>query len=533
MYDVIIVGSGGAGLTAALSAKQEGKEVLVITKTLVTHSQTCQAQGGINAVLYENEDSIEQHINDTYKASLNLASKQNIKYLCEHAKDAIIWLNKIGVPFSRDENNQISQRKFGGTKMLRTCYSSDYTGLKILQTLYDKCLNEKVEFLEEHILLDLIMDEYKISCAGVTILDIKSSELKDIHAKSIILATGGYAGIYSNKTTNSTSNTADGLAIAYKNKVELSNMEFVQFHPTTLKHTNILISESARGEGGFLLDCNKERFIDELTTRDKVSRAIYKKQSDNNDVYLDLRHLGSQKIKEIMPQERDLAKEFSNILIEEEILPIEPASHYSMGGIKVDINGQTNIKNLYALGECAQANIHGANRLGGNSLLELIVMGKTVGAYAAKNHIKCEYQIKSNIEDLNVQINTLLTNDNCLNFYEDKNRLADMLFSKVGLFRSKDSLYQALDQVRKLRDNIDNIGINDKSKVYNKNLIDYIEYKNTLDIAKVTILSAIHRKESRGSHFRVDYENTDEELNLITTIKLNDGIDCVYYEDIK
>ena len=295
MYDVIIIGSGAAGLSAALSAKEKNSKTLVISKTQATHSQTVQAQGGINAVLYEDKDSIEHHVTDTYNASKEISSKDNINFMCSNAKDTINWLDEIGVPFNRDKENKISQRKFGGTKKIRTCYSSDYTGLKILHTLFDQCIKNKIEFLNEHVLLDLIVED-KI-CKGVVILDILSGEIKEIYSKSIILATGGYAGIYQNFTTNSYSNTADGIAIALRAGAKLSNMEFVQFHPTALVNSNILISESARGEGGYLVDKDGNRFIDELKARDEVARAIYTRITNKENVYLDLRHLRIRKNK--------------------------------------------------------------------------------------------------------------------------------------------------------------------------------------------------------------------------------------------
>jgi len=275
MYDVIIIGSGAAGLTAALSAQQKDTKVLVISKTYPTHSQTVQAQGGINAVLYEDDDSVDIHTEDTYKASRGLANKDNINFMCKNAKDTINWLDSIGVPFTRNNSNQIAQRKFGGTKKLRTCYSSDYTGLKIVHTLYDQCIKENINFLNEHMLLELIIEND--ICKGAIIFDIQEGTIKEILSKSTIIASGGYAGIYSNYTTNSFSNTADGLNCALKAGAILSNMEFVQFHPTALENSNILVSESARGEGGFLLDENKQRFIDELKPRDEVARAIYKR----------------------------------------------------------------------------------------------------------------------------------------------------------------------------------------------------------------------------------------------------------------
>ncbi|MDD2886337.1 MAG: FAD-dependent oxidoreductase [Aliarcobacter sp.] len=530
MYDVLIIGSGISGLTAAINASNNKSKVLVVSKTFPTHSQSVQAQGGINAVLYEDEDSVDFHIEDTYKASCNLAKKENIELMCRNAKDAILWLDSIGVPFNRNSENKISQRKFGGTRKIRTCYSSDYTGLKILHTLYDRCIKEKIEFVNEHLLLNLIIENNQ--CIGITALDIQSGVVKEFLSKTVIIATGGYAGIYANHTTNSYSNTGDGIAVAFNSGVELSNLEFVQFHPTTLENSNILISESARGEGGYLLDQNQTRFIDELKSRDEVSRAIYEKILKNEKVYLDLRHLGLDKIKEFMPQERNLALEYSNIKIEEELLPITPAAHYSMGGIKTDINAITNIKNLYACGECAQANIHGANRLGGNSLLEIVFFGKVAGINAS-NDAKEVITIKSNPIQLDKDTNfikDIYNYSNEINFYKEKESLGNLLFKNLGLFRTNTEMQEMLNILNDLEKNIKNMGIGDKSITYNKNLVEFIEFINIIKVSKLVTTSAIIRLESRGSHFRLDYptQNIIYEKNSL----IKDSEDSIEFEDV-
>ena len=533
MIDVLIIGSGIAGLTAALSSSKNNSKVLVLSKTFPTHSQSVQAQGGINAVLYDNDDSIETHIEDTYKASCHLANKEHIKQMCQTAKESILWLDSIEVPFNRTNENKNAQRKYGKTKKTRTCYSSDYTGLKILHTLYDKCINENITFKNEHLLLNLIIEENQ--CVGVTALDIKEGIVKEFLSKTVIIASGGYAGIYSNTTTNSYSNTGDSIAIAYKAGVELSNLEFIQFHPTTLEESHILVSESARGEGGYLLDENSCRFIDELKPRDEVARAIFERNQKNEKVYLDLRHLGLNKIMELMPQERKLALEFSNIKIEEELLAITPAAHYSMGGIKTDINSQTNIKNLYACGECAQSFIHGANRLGGNSLLEIVTFGKIAGINASeasktayhKNIVNQEL-IKSKEE-----INALYSYPNLINFYFEKERISNLLFKNLGLFRNKSQMDLLLEELKKLKLNLKEMGIGDKTKSYNKNLVEFIEFVNMLDVSILVCLSALKREESRGSHFRTDFPASNKDFEKASLIKkINEQIE-IRFEDIK
>ena len=533
MIDVLIIGSGIAGLTAAINASNNNSKVLVLSKTYPTHSQSVQAQGGINAVLYEDDDSIDTHIEDTYKASCKLSNKDNIKIMCQNAKETIYWLDSIGVPFNRTNENKISQRKFGGTKKIRTCYSSDYTGLKILHTLYDKCIEQDIEFKNEHLLLNLIIEDDK--CIGVTALDIKEGVVKEFLSKTTILATGGYAGIYTNHTTNSYSNTADGTAIAFDAGVELSNMEFVQFHPTSLENSNILISESARGEGGYLLDEKENRFIDELKSRDEVARAIYEKIEKNQKVYLDLRHLGIDKIKELMPQERRLAFDYSNIKIEEQLLPITPASHYSMGGIKTNKDAKTNIKNLFACGECAETSIHGANRLGGNSLLEIVTFGKIAGINALNEAKKINEINKSGntiSKEINI-INEIYCYPNKINFYDKKDEIGKLLFNNLGLFRNEIKILDLIEKIKKIQSEIKIMGISDKSTYYNKNLVEFIEFKNIINVALLVCISALNRKESRGSHFRLDFpfELKDYEKNSIIK-KSNDEI-VFKFEEIK
>jgi succinate dehydrogenase / fumarate reductase flavoprotein subunit len=535
MIDVIIVGSGGAGLTAALNAKKEGANVLVVSKTLPTHSQTCQAQGGINAVLNESDvDNTENFINDTYTASKKIGNVKNIEFFCKNSKDTIYWLDSIGVPFTRNDEDKIAQRKFGGTKAQRTCYSSDYTGLKVLHSLYDQCIKEEITFLNEHMLINLIVEENQVK--GITALDIKNSEIKELNSKTVILASGGYAGIYSGFTTNSYASTGDGIVAAYKAGVKLSNMEFIQFHPTALENKNILISEGARGEGGYLVCEKEERFIDELKTRDEVARAIFRLNQDNQRVFLDLRHLGLEKINEVLPQERRLAQEFLKLDMVTDLIPVNPSAHYSMGGIHTNAQTQTSLKNLFACGECAQSGIHGANRLGGNSLLEIITFGKVAGANAAKESKKIANVniINSNqlLEDKN-EIESLFKNRINLDFYKTKKELAKELFKNIGLFRTEKDMNHTLEQIKAIQNKISEYGIEDKSRIFNTNLTNYFEFKNLIQLSEIITKSAIERKESRGAHYRVDYENQDNSYNKISVAQLNNNSLSIKFEEIK
>ena len=535
MIDVLIIGSGGAGLTAALNAKKEGLDVLVLSKTFPTHSQTCQAQGGINAVLKEENDfdTIDNFINDTYKASHKLGNLENIQNLCKNSKETITWLDSVGVPFSRNKENQIAQRKFGGTKAKRTCYSSDYTGLKILHTLYDQCIKKDIEFLNEHLLLNLIVEENKVK--GVTALNIVNSKIIQINAKTVILASGGYAGIYNNYTTNSYASTGEAIAIAFKAGAKISNMEFIQFHPTALENKNILISESARGEGGYLIDEKGNRFIDELKPRDEVARAIFKKNHSKEKVYLDLRHLGIEKINEIMPQERRLVYDFLKLKVENDLIPINPSAHYTMGGVLINKKAETSIKNLYACGECSQSGIHGANRLGGNSLLEIITYGKIAGQNAA-NKVK---NLKSYAEPSNKQydidkkrVDEYFKKQKKSDFYKTKKELGKLFFNNVGLFREDKKLQKALAYINKKEEELNKFSIDDKSKIYNKNLVDLLEFENTIILCKAIIKSAILRKESRGAHYRSDFKETKEQFDKISVCILKDNNLEISFEDV-
>lgn len=515
MIDVLIIGSGGAGLSAALAAKEKSDNILVVSKTYATHSQTVQAQGGINAVLIDNStDNINKHTNETYNSSKKLANKKNIYNMCSNAKDTISWLDNIGVPFSRNKNGTIKQRYFGGTKAQRTCYSSDYTGLKIIHTLYDNCIKNEINFLNEHILIDLIVENNRV--LGASFLNLINSEIKDVYSKTTILATGGYSNIYSGHTTNTNSTTGDGIAIAYKNGAQLSNMEFIQFHPTALVNSNTLISESARAEGAYLVTKDEKRFTDELATRDIVAREIEDKILEGENVYLDLRHLDEIKLKANMPQEIKLISDLLNLDIKKDLIPINPAAHYTMGGILTDVSCETSIENLFASGECAQSNIHGANRLGGNSLLEIISLGRTSGREAVKKSKKIKD--KKTLISRKININELLNKKGTEELYKIKKELGDILFKNVGLYREKEQLENTLKHIEILKDKYNKCEIKDKSRVYNKNLLEYIEIGNLLEIANLVTISALKRDESRGSHYRKDKPNENIKLEKISII---------------
>ncbi|MBD3841442.1 MAG: FAD-binding protein [Campylobacterales bacterium] len=526
MYDVLIIGSGGAALSAAIESNNLGAKVCVLSKTQATASQTCQAQGGINGVTTNTLDSATQHINDTLKSAHGLGDSNSIEFMCNEASSTIHWLDFIGVPFSKNNSNQIAQRKLGGASHPRACYSSDYTGLKILHTLYDQCVKHNIEFLNDYMVLNFIVSNN--TAIGITSLHITTSEVKEIFAKTIIIATGGYAGIYHGFHTNSNSTTGDGIAAAMRAGCQVANMEYVQFHPTALLKSAILISESARGEGGYLVDQDGNRFIDELKPRDEVARAIYEKIEKNQSVYLDLRHLGKEKIIQAMPQEYELALQYANLYMDKDLIPIAPAAHYTMGGIKTDIDGKTNIKNLFSVGEASCNGVHGANRLGGNSLLEIITFGRRVGKCAAtdsKYITSINTTQSKEYQDDCMAIQNILKYPNTINFYEIKSLLGKLFYQNVGLFRTQQNLESTLAQIKQWQKEYSLMGITDKSKLYNTELKEFIEFGNMLEISEAIVLSALARKESRGAHFRVDYP-TENDLFAQSTLayKTQDGI---------
>ena len=498
--DVLIIGAGGAGLTAAIAAKETGVDVLVLTKEYPTRSQTCMAQGGINAALGNvSADSIEDHIQNTLKSAHGLASEEAVRYMCSQAPVTIEWLDKIGVCFSRTPDAKIAQRRLGGASAPRSCYAQDYTGLKILHTLYDETLKQGVEIKSEKLLLELLKDDNDVVC-GALMLDIRSGQKESYFAKSVVLASGGYSRIYDKNSTNSTASTGDGIAVAKRAGVELLHMEFVQFHPTGLKNSSILISESARGEGGYLLNSKGERFTNELAPRDEVSRAIDAEIKKGENVFLDIRHLGEEFIDESLPQERKLAKLYENVDPVHDHIPIKPVAHYTMGGIAVDNNSQSSLEGLYACGECSNHRVHGANRLGGNSLLEIVVFGREAGENAAKRAQAMEAHASASAKD------DFLSQEfsNELNFYELRERLGDILYNKVGIVRREHELQAALEFVQECQQNLPKMGAKDMSLRYNTNLTEFLEFRNVLDVSESVILGALARKESVGAHFMAE-----------------------------
>ena len=533
MVDVLIIGSGGAGLTAALAAKKEGATVIVAGKTYPTNAQTSMAQGGMNAALGNvGEDHVDSHIADTIKSAHGLCDNEMVRRMCTDAPGTIAWLENLGVPFSRLDNGEkgtqtIAQRQMGGASAKRACYAQDYTGLKILHTLYDTCLKEKIDFLDEHYLLNLIVEDKMIK--GATFLDTRTGEVKQIDAKSVIIATGGYGSLYHGFTTNAYGSTGDGIASVLRAGGAVSDMEFIQFHPTALKHSCILVSESARGEGGYLVNESGKRFVDELKPRDEVARAIFSQMQEGQRVFLDVRHLGEEKLMELLPQEVELCKIHEHVDPAQELIPIRPVAHYTMGGIDVNQTLEVNgIQGCFAVGECSNTKVHGANRLGGNSLLEITAFGKFAGENAYKYAQSASTTPADNTQQQKdtAQIEALLSQEEPVNFYPYREMLGNLFYEKVGIVRENDQLQEALNDMTSMQENLKTMGVSDKNRENNQNLIDFLEFQNAMLLAPLIISAAIQRDESRGAHYKMGFEEADEALQKQILLQLEKEEAC-------
>jgi succinate dehydrogenase / fumarate reductase flavoprotein subunit len=532
--DVLIIGAGGAGLVAALSAHEAGAKVKIITKSYPTRAQTSMAQGGINAAFgHMSADSVEDHIANTLKSASDLADEKAVRFMCEKAPEAVKWLDSIGVCFSRTEDGKIAQRTLGGASAPRACYAQDYTGLKILHTLYDKVLEAGIEILNERYLLNIITNKdvnNKPYACGATLLNIQTGEVETHTSASVILATGGYSRLYHKHSTNAVGATGDGIAAAIRAGARLCDMEFIQFHPTALKGSSILISESARGSGGHLLNSKGERFVDELLSRDLVARAIAQLIEKGEDVFLDIRHLGEEFITKELPQERKLALLYEGIDPITDLIPIKPVAHYTMGGIEVDANTQTKLRGLFAVGECANHKVHGANRLGGNSLLELVVFGKQSGTSAAayaKTFDK-PIDITTYEQSANNFINGVKFGfTNQIDFYQKREFMGNIFYNNAGIKRDEMGLKAVLGAIRQIQKEIPFMGVGDKSKIYNTNLVEFIEFGNLVELSEIVLVCAISRNESRGAHYREDIpQKNDAAYKAHTIVWKEDGVLC-------
>ncbi|MCF6150295.1 MAG: FAD-binding protein [Candidatus Kuenenia sp.] len=536
-HDVIVVGGGLAGLRAAIEVNRHNVKAAIISKVHPLRSHSVAAQGGINAPL-ENHfrgiyDNWEKHAFDTVKGSDYLADQDAVIRMTKDAADRIYELEHWGCPFSRTAEGRIAQRPFGGAGFPRACYAADKTGHALLHTLYQQIIQfkqaserEELVLYDEWLVTDLVIEEDV--CVGVIAMDIISGEIEALRANAVIFATGGSGRIYGN-TTNALINTGMGIAVPYWAGVPLKDMEFIQFHPTTLLGKNILMTEGCRGEGGFLLNNKGERFLGkyddsrkdmEIAPRDIIARNIVKEITagygyDDSYVLLDLRHLGKDKIFQRLPGIRDICMEFIGIDPSESPIPIKPGQHYTMGGIDCNAECETKIKGLYAAGECACISVHGANRLGGNSLLDTIVFGTIAGRNAAKyvqniRGEKGEKRLNDNLKLTKQNIDKICKSTGGEKPVTIKNELNKIMDTKVGIFRDASALREAACEIKALQERYHQIKLDYSGTRVNLGLIWVLELKGNLDVAEACVMGAMAREESRGAHFRTDFPKRDD-----------------------
>ncbi len=531
-HDVLIIGAGLAGLRAAVEATRLGLDVAVVSKVHPVRSHSNAAQGGINAPLTDRGDDWEGHALDTIKGSDYLADQDAVEIMSTEAGDAVIELERMGVIFSRGDDGRLGTRRFGGQLVARTFFVGAITGSAILHVLYEQALRYGLNVYEEWFVTDLIIEDGR--CVGVVALDIKTGELHSIWAKSVILATGG-AGRVFEPSTNAIICTGDGLALAWRAGVPMMDMEMVQYHPTTLARTGILLSEAARGEGAHLLNSDGVRFMltyapqyEELASRDVVSRAeqteINEGRGIDGNVLLDLRHLGREFIEDRLGYLQEVAVEFLGIDLAEQPVPVRPGVHYIMGGVKTDVDGATVVPGLYGAGECANVSVHGANRLGANSLLDTVVFGRRSAVHAAEyvKSVDAGSGSGEHVEATKARMQSLLDRDPNENWASIRNYMANEMTKGIGVFRDQASMEGAKAAIDDVSERVPTMSVQNKGKVFNTDLIFTLEMEFMADVAKAIVHSALERKESRGAHFRTDITERDDENWLKHTLAYQD-----------
>jgi succinate dehydrogenase / fumarate reductase flavoprotein subunit len=529
-HDVLVIGAGCAGMRAAIEAFDAGSNVALLSKIHPTRSHSGAAEGGINAALGNaSEDNPELHTFDTVKGADYLGDQDAIEILCTEGPRDVYELENWGAVFSRTEDGRIAQRPFGAAGAPRTAYAADITGHVLIQVLYEQVVRRKIPVYEEYFAWKLVEDDGR--CVGVLAWDLLHGGLRAISAKTTILATGGAGRLYVG-TTNAYACTGDGMTMALRAGVPLKDMEMMQFHPTTLAPTGVLITEGCRGEGAFLLNVDGERFLKryapnamELASRDVISRAeqteIDEGRGVDGNVMLDMRHLGAAKILERLHGTRELAMVFAGVDPIYEPIPVRPGAHYHMGGVDTDVWGRTRLEGLYAAGEVACISVHGANRLGGNALLETITFGRRAGAHASDLAFRSSAAEipESAVRDAQAELDTLLGRSRGERPWKIREELAESMHRNFGVFRREQQMIDQGEVIAGLRERYENVVVEDKGDVFNNDLTQALELGFLLELAECMVVAGIARKESRGAHARPhDYPERDDEHFLRHTL---------------
>jgi len=541
-HDVLVIGAGLAGMRAAIAARAEGADAAIISKVHPVRSHSNAAQGGINAALLDRGDDWEEHAYDTIKGSDYLGDQDAIEIMCQSAGQALIDMEHMGVTFNRDDEGRLGTRAFGGQRRARTFFVGDFTGQAMLHVMFEQLIESGVRRYEEWFVTGLVEEDGRV--CGVTALEIRTGQVYAIRAKTVIFCTGGLGRLFE-PSTNALIVTGDGIALAYNAGARLMDMEMVQYHPTTLAGSGVLISEAARGEGAYLLDKNGDRFMEryapnmmELASRDVVSRAeqieINAGNGVNGCVFLDCRHLGEALIKEKLSQIREIGIDLAGVDMITDLIPIRPGMHYMMGGIKTDVDGLTNLPGVYAAGECACVSVHGGNRLGANSLLDTIVFGQRSGAHAAKASRDLEYTefgVEETVQREQRRIQDILDRpQNGDRVGNVRLAMGQSMNKNLAVYRDEAGMQETMHDLQSLKERYASVPVDNKGRVFNTDLVFALELDFMLDCAQTIAISALDRKDSRGAQARTDYPDRDDEswMKHIVASKGEEGPEISY-----